>query len=39
LAAVFKADEALWRLVAEVEPADPLEGVPHAEKLRKQKAN
>ena len=39
LAAVFKADEALWRLVAQVEPADPLEGAPHADKLRKQEAN
>jgi hypothetical protein len=39
LAAVFKADEWLWRLVAEVEPADPLEGVPHADKLRKADAN
>ena len=39
LAAVFKADEVLWRLVAEVEPADPLEGVRHADKLRKQDAN
>ncbi len=38
LAAVFQADAALWKLVAEVEPADPFDGVPHAEKLRKQEA-